>query len=231
MSVAEDAARDAAEVDATRNDATDIGVSGPSAKARAVRLVLGAAAATWRISEEIPSDCKGILRGESTAVIAFWHFQMLPLWYALRGLHPSAIVSPSADGGVLAGWLGSLGYGPVLRGSSSRGGGEALAAAVELLAERSVLLTPDGPRGPSRQAKPGALVAALRADVPLVVAGWSARRVIRFGSWDRMEAPAPFSRVRIRYALFDHTGLSAEQRLTPEDLARLSRAIDAVSGR
>jgi hypothetical protein len=37
--------------------------------------------------------------------------------------------------------------------------------------------------------------------------------------------------VRIRYALFDSTGLSVERRLTSEDLARLSRAIDAVSGR
>jgi lysophospholipid acyltransferase (LPLAT)-like uncharacterized protein len=200
-------------------------------KARAAGLVLGAVASTWRIREEIPPECAPILRGESTAVIAFWHSQMLPMWYALRKLHPAAIVSPSNDGGMLAAWLGSLGYGAVLRGSSSRGGSAALSASVEQLRSRSVLVTPDGPRGPARQAKPGALLAALRAGVPLVVAGWSCERAIRFRSWDRMEAPLPVARVDVRYELFDMTGLSVDRRLHDEDLARLSAAIDRVSGR
>lgn len=197
-------------------------------KSRAATVLLSATASTWRIRDDIPDDCESILRGELTAVIAFWHFQMLPLWYTFRRLHPAAIVSPSNDGGILARWLLQLGYGQVLRGSSSRGGGEVLSGAVGAASARCVLVTPDGPRGPARQAKPGAIVAALRAGVPLVVAGWRCRRVIRFGSWDAMEAPAPFARVDVRYARFDLAGLSAGALITPIDLARLDAAIDEV---
>lgn len=154
---------------------------------------------------------------------------MLPLWYTLRRLHPAAMVSMSRDGEILAEWLASLGYATVLRGSSSRGGAEALAGALEQLRSRTLLITPDGPRGPARAAKPGALVAALRSGVPLVVAGWSCRRVIRFGSWDRMEAPAPFARVEVRYRRLELPGLSAERRLTEDDLDWLSAAINGVT--
>jgi lysophospholipid acyltransferase (LPLAT)-like uncharacterized protein len=198
------------------------------ARAFAARVALGAVATTWRFSEEIPSDCADALAGNASAVIAFWHRQMIPLWYRLRRIAPAALVSPSRDGTILARWLDALGYAAVLRGSSSRGGSEALAAAGEQLRERSLLITPDGPRGPSGEAKAGAILAAVRAGVPLVVAGWRCDRVIRFRSWDRMEVPTPFARVIVRYAVFDTRAFAPGSRIGAEALQSFAAAIDAV---
>ncbi|MBC8145964.1 MAG: DUF374 domain-containing protein [bacterium] len=196
----------------------------------AVRVVLRSLAATWRIVGDAPADCHAILSGQRTAVIAFWHCQMFPLWFHFRRLKPSAVVSMSNDGAMLADYLKSLGYTSVLRGSSTRRGSIVLNEAVQALATTPVLMTPDGPRGPARQAKAGALVAALRADVPLVAVGWSAEHLMRIGSWDNMEVPMPFSTIRIRFKRFTMPPIGAADRISDEELARLSSALDEVSG-
>lgn len=199
-------------------------------RARFARIVLRALASTWRITDSIPAECIPIISGEQNAVIAFWHYQMLPIWFRYRELAPSAVVSMSRDGSILAGYLKSLGYHDVLRGSSTRGGSIVLNEAVEALAVRSVLVTPDGPRGPARRAKAGAIVAARRAGVPLMIAGWSCRRAIRFDSWDSMAAPVPFSAIRIRAAIYHPDASSQDERVADAELDRFSRALDEVSG-
>lgn len=203
-------------------------MSGLDRKAHAARIVLGATAATWRFSEVVPEDCRPILNGHQNAVIAFWHAQMLPFWFTLRGLRPAAVISPSDDGEILARYLRSLGYPAILRGSSSRGGSEVLAESVRQLRSRPLLITPDGPRGPARAAKAGAIVAALRAHVPLVAAGWSSNRAMRFRSWDAMQAPLPFARITIRYRRFDLGGLSPAERVDDDALARFSGLLDEL---
>ncbi len=169
-----------------------------------LRVLLRGLSATWRIREEIPPECAPLVRGEVRAVIAFWHGKMLPVWYRFRGARSCALVSASRDGGLLAEYLSDgLGYGRVVRGSSSRKGGEALSELVDALGRMSCLITPDGPRGPARRAKAGALVAAARAGVPVMLAGWECRSRRRLGSWDAMEIPYPFAKVYIRYCIFD----------------------------
>ncbi len=162
------------------------------------------------------------------AVIAFWHGAMLPVWYRYRRRGATALVSASPDGALLAGYLErSLRYERVIRGSSSRGGSEALALVVEALAERPCLITPDGPRGPARQAKAGALVAAQRAGVPVVAVGWWCRRAVRLRSWDGMRIPLPFSIINFRYCIFD---LSTERnhRIDDATLARFQETLNAT---
>lgn len=200
--------------------------------------------ATWRYREEIPPECRPILEGREIAVVAFWHGRMLPVWYRFRGGSFAALVSGSRDGELLAGYLlRGLGYPQVIRGSSSRGGSEALAAIVEVLEERSCLITPDGPRGPAGEAKAGALVAAARAGRRVMAVGWRCRRSWRVRSWDRMEIPYPFSKVYIRYCIFDAVktgeekeGKSGEKiadmtdrgaaRISDEALRRFARVLD-----
>lgn len=165
-----------------------------------LRALLGAISATWRYRETMPDDVASMMNGSTPNVIVFWHGRMLPVWYRFRGKGYAALISGSRDGELLARYLErSLGYADVIRGSSSRGGSRALADMVDALRQRSCLVTPDGPRGPSRLAKAGALVAAARAGRGVIGVGWSCRRSIVFGSWDRMAVPWPFSRIDIRY--------------------------------
>lgn len=129
------------------------------------------------------------------SIVAFWHGEMLPAWYAFRALRPVALVSSSKDGSLLSRLLQDWGYGVVL-GSSSKGGKEALEQLVAEASTRIVLLTPDGPRGPAHQAKPGAVVAAHRAHVPLVLVRMRSSRTSVFArSWDSFALPLPFATV------------------------------------
>jgi lysophospholipid acyltransferase (LPLAT)-like uncharacterized protein len=169
----------------------------------AARLLLRGVAMTWRIREEIPDDCRAILDGREVGLVAFWHGGMLPVWYRFRGGDRVALISASGDGEILANYLHrSLGY-SVIRGSSSRGGKEALDALVRALGGHTCLITPDGPQGPPRKAKAGVLVASARSGRPVLLAGWRARRSWHARSWDSMEVPYPFSRIDFRYCRLD----------------------------
>ncbi len=58
----------------------------------------------------------------------------------------------------------------------------------------SLGLTADGPAGPARKTKPAIIEWARASGAPVWMLGWSSRRAIRLGSWDRLMIPLPFSR-------------------------------------
>ena len=59
--------------------------------------------------------------------------------------------------------------------------------------------TPDGPRGPRRELKPGVVAAAQRGGGVIVPIHAEADRAWRLHSWDRFMIPKPLARVRITY--------------------------------
>jgi len=155
--------------------------------------------ATWRIRRKRAEIFDGFfIRGEP-AVFTLWHGQLLPLLVAHKNRGVAVLISEHHDGEIIARMAERFGFRTV-RGSSSRGANRAL---VELSREleqgRSVAITPDGPRGPSRSFAPGALIAAQRAGVPIVPVGMSVNRAWRLKSWDSFLVPKPFARVTIAY--------------------------------
>jgi len=56
-----------------------------------------------------------------------------------------------------------------------------------------VSLTVDGPRGPRRIAKPGAISLAQKTGNPIIPMTGRLNRYFCLGSWDRMKIPYPFS--------------------------------------
>jgi lysophospholipid acyltransferase (LPLAT)-like uncharacterized protein len=132
-------------------------------------------------------------------IFALWHGRLLPLGFLHRAQGIVTLISQSADGEYLARLLAHWGFENV-RGSSSRGGTDALRELVRRLrAGRSLAITPDGPRGPMQKMKPGVLVAAQLSGVPIIpttstaTAGWWP------GRWDRFLIPRPFATVRVSY--------------------------------
>ncbi len=159
-------------------------------KAKLASLLLRLLAHTWRIS------IVGALP-DKPCMVAFWHGEMLPCWFSMRKASPTAVVSASTDGALLARFLTDLGF-HVVRGSSSRGGADALQAMVDSAQDSIVMVTPDGPRGPARECKPGVVVGAHRASVPIVLfRAVSARKKIFTRSWDNFELPLPFTRITL----------------------------------
>ena len=130
-----------------------------------------------------------------------WHRGAIFFLYYFGVHRPAIMVSRSKDGEFLARFIEINGGVPV-RGSSSRGGGEALKQMCEMVRRREVLYAAtvaDGPRGPHRRAKAGMILLAMHTGLPLFPLGWSADRVWVFPrSWDRTIIPKPFARVKVK---------------------------------
>ncbi len=144
---------------------------------------------TWRIKIDYPLE---------NGVIAFWHSDMMPVWYAFSKFNSSAIVSTSKDGEILTAILVKWGLN-VIRGSSSKGGSLALDMMIEEAKMGNyVLITPDGPQGPAKKMKAGAILTSIRANVPFYFANVEISKSIVFEkSWDKFRFPYPFAKINI----------------------------------
>lgn len=186
-------------------------------------LILDAILATCRWDIQGKEHHRNLVDAGQAFILAFWHGRLLPLGYLHRGGGHSMMISRSKDGEYGSGLARHWGQVPV-RGSSSRGGGEAL---VEMLAHaeagHSLAFTPDGPRGPRWVLKEGVVVAAQRSGLPILPMSAGASRGWYTGGWDRMLVPKPFSVVRVRYA--------APFRVGPdEDLESVRVRLEATLG-
>jgi len=125
----------------------------------------------------------------------FWHQRMLmlpPIWAHRRRMH--MLISTHADGVLIAKTIGHFGI-ATIEGSTNRGAAAALRAMVEKLRQgEQVAVTPDGPRGPARNAAPGVASVAMLAQACVIPVAYSVSRARFLGSWDRLLVPLPFSR-------------------------------------
>jgi lysophospholipid acyltransferase (LPLAT)-like uncharacterized protein len=127
---------------------------------------------------------------------ACFHGTMLfPVWHCRK--YPGVVmVSRSWDGELIDRCLKRWGYDST-RGSSSRGGKEALAEMIDRIKEMNYCsgLAVDAPRGPARRVKIGTVIVARETGQPVVpFVSWATRQ-IQFSSWDRMILPLPFSTI------------------------------------
>jgi lysophospholipid acyltransferase (LPLAT)-like uncharacterized protein len=171
----------------------------PAAARPVISPMVRALAASWRV-RLVHEERWRVLHDQGQPVVfLLWHEALLPLLWQHRGQGIAIVVSEARDGQYLSDLAASLGYRAV-RGSSTRGGARALLGAVrELRAGCSIAFTPDGPRGPRRELKPGVIVAAQRGGAVIVPIHAEADRAWRLHSWDRFMIPQPLARVRITY--------------------------------
>lgn len=154
---------------------------------------------TWRVEEVNAGPWRALVGRGQPYLLSSWHGQLLPHIWANRFRGLCAMVSLHGDGEIISRIIVGLGFRAV-RGSSSRGGREAMAGMLQELAEgRSCAITPDGPRGPAGVAHPGVLSIAIRSGAPIVPIRCEISRAWHLRSWDRFQVPKPFARVRVIY--------------------------------
>lgn len=142
-----------------------------------------------------------LIKDGQNIVFAFWHGTMLIPWFLQRDKNFSSLVSQSKDGDLLANVLTKWNY-HIERGSSHKGGKEALEMLVEKANNKySISITPDGPTGPARILKAGAVIIAQRSAIPLVLCGVAYKKKYVFEkSWDKFEIPKLFSKINVVYS-------------------------------
>lgn len=135
-------------------------------------------------------------------IAAIWHQRIfIVMGYARKfsRFSPSVMISQSRDGEMIADIYSRFHFRPV-RGSSSRGGKEALAAMVSDLEQNPFAVhVLDGPRGPSGVVKPGLIVMAQLSGAPIFPFYITCDRAWVLKSWDRTLIPKPFSRIFVRW--------------------------------
>jgi lysophospholipid acyltransferase (LPLAT)-like uncharacterized protein len=140
--------------------------------------------------------------GNQRMVGATWHHGAIFLTWFFRKVQPMIMYSKSKDGDLIAGMAYNLGVVPV-RGSSSKGGGDAFRKMVRFLGRSSkskAATVLDGPRGPKGVAKKGMLLLSMIAQVPLLPIMVSAYPAITLkNTWDKTILPLPFSKVIVMY--------------------------------
>lgn len=162
----------------------------------------------WGMSlrfELSPDDLRNVTKRDVPVAFVVWHNRLFltpEIFRRYRGGRPLvALISASGDGAWLAAFFSLIGM-RAARGSSSRLGREAATALVD--AQRAgydIGITPDGPRGPCYELKPGVVIVPRRTNAPLLLIGGDFSATWRLGSWDKFCLPKPFSRVRLRCEL------------------------------
>ena len=147
-----------------------------------------------------PENERGCITRDHGLIYISWHQRFFPgiTFFATR--KPIAImISQSRDGDMAAHGVKILGWEPV-RGSSTRGGREALNQLNELaLSGYKIGHIVDGPKGPFGVVKPGLLKIAQFTGLPIVPTVTSAQKKWSLNSWDKFMVPKLFSRVIIRF--------------------------------
>jgi lysophospholipid acyltransferase (LPLAT)-like uncharacterized protein len=162
--------------------------------------------ATCRVQRTLGLErARAAVRESRSVIPVYWHQHMLFGVRALldlrdEGLKLGFLISPSVDGTAPAMLVGKVG-GHVIRGSSTHTGARALRDYYETIVKQEIspALTPDGPKGPLHEFKPGAVMLAQLTGRPILPVSVAASCAFRFPTWDRFELPLPFSRVVIAY--------------------------------
>lgn len=192
------------------------GLAGPS--------FLRGLAATWNYVTLGSPDFRKTFRNKRPAIFALWHQNFLPMLDFFRNVRGAVMVSRSRDGDVVASVLRRMGF-QVARGSSSRGGSEAMRELLRLLKREPLMagFMADGPRGPYHVVKPGAVVAARETGLPLFGGACAADRAWFAKSWDRTEIPQPFATVYLEFT----PALRVPPDANEEECERIRRDLEA----
>lgn len=135
--------------------------------------------------------------GGSSVIIASWHSTLLTVFMGLAnhkyfGLagnrHPEAEIISRI--GIKLGWQ-------IIRGSSTDGGREAYEEMIATLKKPGSVfaITPDGPKGPAKIPKAGAIKAAQKTGAVIIPAAGQSTKRWSFKNWDVFYLSKPFGKI------------------------------------
>ncbi|MBA3722080.1 MAG: lysophospholipid acyltransferase family protein [Parachlamydiaceae bacterium] len=152
-------------------------------------------------------------------ILMLWHNRLAITPFILYKFAPqfiyAAFVSNSRDGELISAIVESYKFGKTIR-VPHNARAEALRELIRHVKAQQdiVVITPDGPRGPRYEVKPGVAMAALETSAYVVPLSWEADRSWTFNTWDKLQLPKPFSKIKVSFenpVQFSDNILSTEQ--------------------
>lgn len=181
---------------------------------------------------------------EDAVILAVWHNRMFYFAtylyrYLLRRGFKLAMMSSDSKDGEIGATIGKNAGALVVRGSSSRRGASGLMGLYRAIVKEkhSIIILPDGSKGPVYQAKVGVVALAKMTGKPILPLSCWASRYWRVKSWDRMIIPKPFARIEITVGGFlevprdtDDEGLEVHRIAIQKALDQLGREAEKPFG-
>ena len=152
----------------------------------------------WNI--EGKHQIKTFLAEGKSVIVATWHSHLLQTFVDLAGNHYYGLAGMHKDADLISKIGNQMGW-KLLRGSSSDRGKEVYKEMVNILADTGnvLVLTPDGPKGPAKEPKPGIVRAAQKTNAVILPAMGQSKRRWSFTNWDTFYVGKPFSRIEFIY--------------------------------
>lgn len=141
-------------------------------------------------------------------MLMLWHNRLAPMLFILSKYTPqiryTALVSGSRDGDILSYIIHSYPNGNTIR-VYHLDRYKALRSIIDHVEERKqiVIITPDGPRGPCYEVKPGIAFAALETQAHIISVNWKAKNYWELKSWDKFRIPKPFTTLYVTFDIID----------------------------
>jgi len=172
---------------------------------------------------------EGVIARDERFILSFWHRRlfMMPLAYPFlrKGRGVAILSSDSKDGERSAAtwrWFGIH----AVRGTASDDGAKALVRMIQAVRQGwDFGITPDGPRGPLMELKPGTIALARKTGAWIVPVSLAFDRSFELKTWDRMVIPFPFATCVIKYGSPYKVPPKAED---GAEALRLQREMDAL---
>ncbi len=155
-----------------------------------------------RIKIENEKTWINYLEKGGSVLLCVFHQQFFPLikhFKTYEKFNPCIMISRSRDGDIIAPVARFSGWN-VARGSSSKGGKQAMEEMVKAISDNGLGANiVDGPTGPIGKIKPGSVRIAQKSGAAIVPCFIIPESAWFFNSWDRFMIPKPFSRLVIRF--------------------------------
>ncbi len=156
---------------------------------------------SWRVKLEEPPEMSEYIKIRKPFLLAHWHGDEVVLLPLVKRYRLATMTSTSKDGDLMA-WIVSQLGGTSSRGSSTRGGVNALRGLIRLIKinKHNSSVAVDGPRGPIYKVKPGIFEISRLTGTPIFWVGVSATKYHLFNkAWNKAILPLPFSKVYIQW--------------------------------
>jgi lysophospholipid acyltransferase (LPLAT)-like uncharacterized protein len=142
------------------------------------------------------------LASREKCILMLWHNRLALVSEILNRHAPqfiyTALISKSRDGDPLAVLAQSYKSGKAIR-VPHNARHQALKKVINNLKKNReiIVITPDGPRGPCYNVKPGIALAAKEAKATIIPFTWKADRYWELNTWDNLMLPKPFSNIHV----------------------------------
>ncbi len=140
-------------------------------------------------------------KSDKPIIYIFWHRHIFFNIFKFRNTNARPLISYSTDGELVSKIAEEFGMNPI-RGSSSKGGVKAFFHMVNAIKKDNseIMITADGPKGPSREVKDGTIHIAKKTGAYIIPVSWYATRLKIFEkSWDKFMLPLPFGKIVFAY--------------------------------